>query len=89
MSCLSRKKTPEDVEASRVSKEIETSIRQDRRNAANSIKLLLLGTPHHVILWIIAPTLKPFSGLVEPSLCPVLYLAVMASLHLGRLFSFV
>jgi len=44
MSCFGKKKTHEDVENEKVSKNIENQIKEDRKKEANQIKLLLLGT---------------------------------------------
>jgi len=40
---MSRKKTPEDIAAARVSKNIESAIRMERKSKTHVIKLLLLG----------------------------------------------
>lgn len=42
MSCF-KKKTSEDVENEKISKNIEAQIKEDRKKEANQIKLLLLG----------------------------------------------
>lgn len=44
MSCFGKKKTSDDVENEKVSKNIEAQIKEDRKKESNQIKLLLLGT---------------------------------------------
>jgi len=56
MSCFKRR-TQEDVENEKISKNIEQQIKDDRKKESNQIKLLLLGAPH--FLWTEAFSFAP------------------------------